>query len=166
MGSIVIVDPSWVSVISEGSVVEVRIWVVDFSTFASEVVDSTSVVSWATVVVFGVFDCDVVVSGWTVDDAIFLLVVVGGNQVVDVVWVVLRVVASFAVVSLVVVVVASCCLVVGIGVDVVLRVVWNLVGVIVDVLSIFVVVVEGAVEVVSLLFATKRKNDNHLFCIN
>ena len=55
----------------------------------------------------------------------------------------------------------------GFGLDVVLRVVWNLVGVIVDVSSIFdVVVVEGAAELVSLLFATKRKNDNHLFCIN
>ena len=54
----------------------------------------------------------------------------------------------------------------GFGLDVVLRVVLNLVGVIVDVLSMFVVVVEGAVELVTLSFATKRKNDNYLFCMN
>ena len=129
--------------ISEDSVVEVRGWVDDISAFASVVVNSTSVVGWVTVVVSGVFGSNVVVSSWMVDDATFSLFVVGGDRVVEGAWVVVDV--------------SSCCLVVGFGLDVVLRVVWNLVGVIVDVSSIFSVVVEGAAELVSLLFATKIK---------
>ena len=73
----------------------------------------------------------------------------------------MRVVIS-AVVGFIVVVVSSGCLVVGFGLDVVLRVVWKLVVVMVEVLSLFVVIVVGATELVSLLFATEnKKNDYH-----
>ena len=68
----------------------------------------------------------------------------------------MRVVIS-AVVGFIVVVVSSGCLVVGFGLDVVLRVVWKFVVVMVEVLSLFVVIVVGATELVSLLFATENK---------
>ena len=72
----------------------------------------------------------------------------------------MRVVIS-AVVGFIVVVVSSGCLVVGFGLDVVLRVVWKFVVVMVEVLSLFVVIVVGATELVSLSFATENRKDNY-----